>query len=255
MGQDRNDGSALSGALVPIVAAALGVAAALPAVRWEPLHYDEAISLEYSVRPVTEIVKGVFVDRGGSLLYFFVEHATLSWPGGVEGLHLPKVACFGLAIVAAWFLARALFGGLEAGLVAFALATAPLALSLATFARMYSPFLLVVLVATILGERAGRLGGLRRWVVAGVATGLLVHVHPIAPLYALPALLAAWAASGLDTRAFARRAWPAAAAAAVVAAPTCTRSPSSARGTTSAPAAGCSRRPPAARCRRRACGC
>lgn len=218
----RSNGNGLSGpwgVLVPIAAAALGAAAALPAVRREALHYDEAITLEYSVRPLGEIVRSVFLERGGSLLYFFVEHVTLSKPGGVEGLRLPSVVCFALAIVASWFLGRALFGGLEAGLEAFALATAPLAVSLATFARMYSPLLLLVLLATILGERAGRLGGLRRWVFAGVATGLLVHVHPIAPLYVLPPLLAAWAGSGLDALAFARRAWPAAAAAAVVAAP------------------------------------
>src|SRR5215207_295263 len=218
----RSNGNGLSlpyGVLVGIAAAALGTAVALPAVRREALHYDEAVTLEYSVRPLGEIVRSVFLDRGGSLLYFFVEHVTLSTPGGVEGLRLPSVVCFALAIVAAWFLGRALFGGLEAGLEAFALATAPLAVSLATFARMYSPFLLLVLLATILGERAGRLGGRRRWVMAGVATGLLVHVHPIAPLYVLPPLIAAWAASELDARAFARRAWPAAAAAVAVASP------------------------------------
>jgi hypothetical protein len=219
MGKDGNDGYSLSEGLVPVVAAALGIAAALPAVRWEPLHFDEAITLEYAVRPAAEIVEGVFVDRGGSLLYFFVEHATLSWPGGVEGLRLPNVVSFGLAIGAVWLLCRRLFGPVEGALLAFALASAPLAVSLASFARMYSPFLLLVLVAMLLSERAARVGGKGSWIAAGAATGLLVHVHPIAPLYMAAPLLAAWAVSGLDPRSFARAAWPAAAAAALVAAP------------------------------------
>jgi uncharacterized membrane protein len=219
MGTNGNGRSTVAGVVAATAAAALGTALALPAVRWEALHYDEAVTLEYSMQPLDEIVRSVFVDRGGSLLYFFAEHVTLSTLGGVEGLRLPNVVCFALAVVAAWSLIRTLFGDLEAALGAVALAVAPLAVSLATFARMYTPFLLLVLVATILGERAGRLGGRSRWLMAGAATGLLVHVHPIAPLYALPPLLAAWAASGLDARAFAVRAWPGVAAAALVAAP------------------------------------
>lgn len=219
MGQDGNDGYSLWGGLAPVAAAVLGVAVALPAVRWEPLHVDEAITLEYAVRSPAEIVEGVFVDRGGSLFYFFVEHATLSWPGGIEGLRLPNVLGFGLAIAAAWLLGRRLFGPLESALLAFALASAPLAVSLATFARMYSPFLLLVLVATLLSERAARVGRVGSWIAAGAATGVLVHVHPIAPLYMAVPPLAAWAVSGLDVRSFARIAWPAVAAAALVTAP------------------------------------
>ena len=198
---------------------AVGTLLALPAVWSEPLHYDEAVTLEYAVRPFGDIVRSVFVERGGSLVYFFVEHATLAVPGGIEGLRLPNLACFALSIAASWGVGRALFGQLEAALVAFAVATAPLAVSLATFARMYSPFLLLVLVAVLLADRAGRLGGRSRWVAAGAATGLLVHVHPIAPVYILPAVIAAWAPAGGGMVAFLRRAWPAVVAAAIVAAP------------------------------------
>ncbi len=170
-------------------AVTLGAAATLPAVRWEPLHFDEAVMLDFSRRSLGAIVRDVFVDRGGAPAQFLVEHATLSWPGGVEGLRLPSVLFFLLSLPVAAAVARRLLGETAGLLLPLLLALAPLAVELATFGRMYALFLLCVLGATWLGIRAAESGSPRDWALAGAATGLLVYVHPIAPLYAPLALL------------------------------------------------------------------
>lgn len=193
----------------------LGAAAALPAVRWEPLHLDEATMLSFSRRSLWAIVQDVFVDRGGAPAQFFVEHATLAWPGGVEGLRGPSLVFFLLALPVAAAVARALLGETAGLLLPLLLAAAPLAVELATFARMYALFLLAVLCATWLGIRAARRGREADWAAAGAAAAALVYVHPVAPLYAPLALL-----TGLAVR---RRPWrelrPALVAGAVVALP------------------------------------
>ena len=193
----------------------VGAAAALPAIRWEPLHLDEATMLSFSRRSLWAIVQDVFVDRGGAPAQFFVEHATLSWPGGIEGLRGPSLVFFLLALPVAGAVARHLLGESAGLLLPLLLAPAPLAVELATFARMYALFLLAVLCATWLGMRAAERGRTSDWAVAGAAAGALVYVHPIAPLYAPLALL-----TGLALR---RRPWrelrPALVAGAVVALP------------------------------------
>ena len=99
------------------------------------------------------------------------------------------------------------------------LALAPLAVNLATFGRMYSLFLATTLWATFLALVAAERGRPLSWGVAGAALGLLVYVHPIAPLYLGVALLSAlvhgW--SGLSSTV--RRAWPGPVAAVAVGLP------------------------------------
>jgi hypothetical protein len=170
-------------------AVALAAAATAPAVTWEPLHLDEAIMLHFSRLSFGSIVKDVFIDRGGAPAQFFVEHVTLSWPGGAAGLRVPSLLFFLLALPVAAAVARSLLDERAALLLPFLLALAPLADELATFARMYALFLLTVLGATWLGIRAAERRDARAWAAAGAAAGLLVYVHPIAPLYAPLALL------------------------------------------------------------------
>jgi hypothetical protein len=211
----------LNARLLAALALALsgGAALALPAVWWEPLHLDEAITIEYARRPFASIFRDVFVDRGGAPLHFFVEHVTLSVPGGIEGLRLPSVVFFLLSLVLAAAFARELAGE-EAGLLTpLLLAVAPLGISLATFARMYALFVAAVLGTTLLALLAARTGKRGDWIVAGAVTGALVYIHPIAPLYC-----ALVAATGLivaerHPRALFREAWPGAAVGAAVAAP------------------------------------
>lgn len=198
---------------------ALALALAAPAVWWEPLHLDERITIEYAERSLGSIVRDVFFDRGGAPLHFFLEHATLSLPGGIEGLRLPSVAFFLVAVALAAVLARELLGASVALLALPLLAVAPLGLSLSSFARMYTLFVAAVLAATLLALRAGRSGERRDWILAGSAAGALVYVHPIAPLYAALAAATGILAAERPLRTLVRESLAAVVAAAVVAAP------------------------------------
>jgi hypothetical protein len=164
-------------------AGALAVAASLPAVWWEPLHVDEAVTLTLAPLGFGEILDTVFVDKGGAPLHFFVEHALLAWPGGLEGLRLPSLVFFLLALPAALLVGRELLGEPEAALGTLLLALAPLAVSLAGFGRMYTLFLAAVLWATWGVLVAAKTDGWVAWALAGAAAGLLVYIHPVAPPY------------------------------------------------------------------------
>jgi hypothetical protein len=211
----------LNARLLAALALALsgGAALALPAVWWEPLHLDEAITIEYAERSYASIVRDVFVERGGAPVHFFVEHVTLAVPGGIEGLRLPSLVFFLLSLVLAAFLARELAGEAAGLLTPLLLAVAPLGLSLATFARMYSLFVAAVLGTTLLALRAARTEERRDWIVAGAAAGALVYIHPIAPLYCALAAGTGLIVAGRHPRVLLREAWPGAAVAAAVAAP------------------------------------
>lgn len=164
-------------------AGALAVAAALPAVWWEPLHVDEAVTLTLAPLGFGEILDTVFVEKGGAPVHFFVEHVLLEWPGGLEGLRLPSLVFFLLALPAVLLVGRELVGEWEAALGTLLLALAPLAVSLAGFGRMYTLFLAAVLWATWGVLLAAKTGGWVAWALAGAAAGLLVYIHPVAPPY------------------------------------------------------------------------
>jgi Dolichyl-phosphate-mannose-protein mannosyltransferase len=175
----------VSGRLWLTVAAtgALAVAAALPAVWWEPLHVDEAVTLTLAPLGFGEIVDTVFVEKGGAPVHFFVEHALLDWPGGLEGLRLSSLVFLLLALPASALVGRELVGEWEAALGTLLLGLAPLAVSLATFGRMYTLFLAGVLWATWGVLVAAKSGGWVAWALAGAVAGLLVYIHPVAPPY------------------------------------------------------------------------
>ncbi len=201
------------------LALSVGAALALPALWWEPLHLDEAITMDYARRSYASIVTDVFLDRGGAPLHFFVEHVTLAVPGGIEGLRLPSVVFFLLSLVLAAFFARDLAGEAVGLLTPLLLAVAPLGVSLATFARMYSLFVAAGLGATLLALLAGRTGRRGDWIVAGAVIGALVYVHPIAPLYCALAAATGLIVADRHPRVLWREAWPGAVVAVVVAAP------------------------------------
>jgi hypothetical protein len=211
----------LNARLVAALALALSGAAALalPALWWEPLHLDEAITIDYARRSYASIVTDVFLDRGGAPLHFFVEHVTLAVPGGIEGLRLPSVVFFLLSLVFAALFARELAGEGVGLLTPLLLAVAPLGISLATFARMYSLFVAAVLGATLLALLAGRTGRRGDWIVVGAVIGALVYVHPIAPLYCALAAGTGLIVAEQRPRTLLREAWPGAVVALAVAAP------------------------------------
>jgi hypothetical protein len=170
-------------ALAWLGAAMLATALTLPAVWWEPLHGDEIVTLRFARRSPGEILDNIFVNRGGAPLHFLVERVTLAWPDGLAGLRLPSVVFFVLALPAAGLVAGRLVDRRAALILPFALACAPLAVGLGTFGRMYSMFLAATLWATVLALWAARKDRWWAWTLAGIAAGLLVYVHPVAPLY------------------------------------------------------------------------
>lgn len=166
-----------------VVGALLSLAGTLPALRLVPIHVDEATTLEYASHRFTSIAHDTFLARGGGPVYFYLEHGTLSWPGGLDGLRLPSVVFLVLALVAAWFFGQQLLGPEAGAGLVIALAVAPLAVSLGTFARPYTMLLALLLLAAWLSLRAGAQPSRGRWIAAGISSGLLFSVHPIAPLY------------------------------------------------------------------------
>ena len=195
-------------ALVWSLSALFAFAVGLPAVWWEPLHLDEAIMLRFATRAPREILTDVFVERGGAPLQFFVEHVTLQWPGGLAGLRLPSLCFFALAVVFSGLLALELFGEREALIVPPLLATAPLAVELGTFARMYALFLWLAITVGWLALVAGRSGRRRDWLLTGALAGGLVYVHPIAPLACAAALAGPFLVDSRPLRVVLGRAWP-----------------------------------------------
>ena len=171
-------------------AAVLAAAVVLPAVWWEPLHVDEWVTLTVAPHSPGTIVHEIVVRKGGGPVHFLLEHLFLQWPGGIEGLRLPSLVAFLAALPAAGLLARRLAGRTESLLLPAILALAPLAVELASFGRMYGLFLATYLWATYAALRAAE-RGLFPFLLAAAALGALVYVHPIAPLYAAPALAGA----------------------------------------------------------------
>jgi hypothetical protein len=208
-----------SRAVVWTLAAILATAAALPAVWWESLHQDEVVVLSFARRPFGEILDAVFVERGGAPAHFLLEHVLLSRPGGLEGLRIPSFLFFILALPAAGLVAERLVHRAAALVLVPALAIAPLAVDLATFGRMYALFLATTLWATLLALLAADRAQPALWAAAGVALGLLVYIHPIAPLYIGIALVSALIHGWRGLREMLRTAWPAAIAPVVVSLP------------------------------------
>jgi hypothetical protein len=165
------------------VGALLSLAGTLPALRLVPIHVDEATTLEYASHRFTSIAHDTFLARGGGPVYFYLEYGTLSWPGGLDGLRGPSVLFLVSALVAVWFFGKELLGAEAGAGLVIALAVAPLAVSLGTFARPYTMLLALLLLAAWLSLRAGAHPSRGRWIAAGVASGLLFTIHPIAPLY------------------------------------------------------------------------
>ena len=205
--------------LACVAGAVLAAAMSLPALWWAPLNIDEDVTLRIAPHSFAAIVDAVFGERGGGPAHFLLTHATLEWPGGLLGLRLPSLLALVAALPAAAILGVELVGRTEAAIAVVALGAAPLAVAYATFGRPHTLFLAAVLWATVAALRAARLGGARRWILAGVLLGVLPYVHPTAPLYAATAFAGALVWARGPVRAVARGAASGAVAAVVVALP------------------------------------
>lgn len=181
-------------------AVALATAVALPAVWWEPLHVDEFVTLTVAPHSAGAIVEEIFERKGGSPVHFLLEHVFLEWPGGIEGLRLPSLLAFAIALPAAGLLARELAGRRESLLLPVVLALSPLAVELATFGRMYGLLLASYLWAVVAALHAAKRGTAALF-LAAAALGALVYFHPLAPLYGGPALAGVVFLAGVRPRA------------------------------------------------------
>jgi hypothetical protein len=159
-------------------------------------------------RGYREIWSIVFGDRGGGPLHFFLEHLTLSWPGGFVGLRGPSLVFVLATIPAAALLARELAGRAAAIGSAILLGASPLVTSFATFGRPHVMLMAWIAWGLWLGIVAARDGGRGRWILTGAVLGTSVLVHPIAPMYALAALACSLVYAERSVRALVREAWP-----------------------------------------------
>ena len=169
-----------------LVAGAIVLALAVRAVVRAPLNVDEELTLRIareSFGSIFDIARG----RGGGPFHFWLEHLTMSWPGGLAGLRAPSIVFMLAALVAVGLIAEELAGRVEAAATVLLLASAPLAISYSSFGRPHSMLLAWITWGTLLGLRAARRTDTRLWIAAGAVLGSSIFVHPTAPLYALTA--------------------------------------------------------------------
>ena len=193
-----------------VAAAALAVGLALPAVWWAPVNVDEEVTMVVSRRSLGQVWSIVWGDRGGGPLHFFLEHATLAWPGGLPGLRVPSLVFLVAVLPAAALIARELAGPVVAAVAVLLLGAAPLAVSHGTFGRPHVMLMAWFSWALWAGLRAARTGRRAWWIAAAVALAAMVLVHPIAPVYAAAGAVAALAYAPRPARVVVREAWPAA---------------------------------------------
>jgi hypothetical protein len=193
-------------------AAAIALVLCLPAVWWAPVNVDEEVTMAIAPRPLRDVWSIVWGDRGGGPIHFFIEHATLEWPGGLVGLRVPSLVFLLAAIPAAALIARELVGRVAAAIAVLLLGAAPLAVSHGTFGRPHVMLMAWFAWSLWAGLRAARTGSRTWWVVAALALASSVLVHPIAPVYAGAGAIAALLYAPRRPLAVAREAWPAAVA-------------------------------------------
>jgi hypothetical protein len=177
----------------------------VPDVGEKPYYEDEAVSGLISQRPLLEVLDTVMLDRGGAPLHFVLAHATF-WiePTGGALRWLSVLAALG-TVPLCFDLGRRL-GGVEAGVVAGAVAASSTALAIyGSFGRMYALLVFVAALFADLFVRALRLRTTGAVAAAAAAGWLLPAVHPYG---AIPAAVALVAAGVLWSRRPLRAAWP-----------------------------------------------
>jgi Dolichyl-phosphate-mannose-protein mannosyltransferase len=190
------------------LALVLAAALAARAILWAPLNVDEELTRRVATEPFGSIFHIVSSERGGGPFHFWLIHFMLEWPKGLIGLRLPSLVLFIASLPAVALIGLELAGVIAAAAAVLLTATAPLAISYSTFGRPHALLLFWIEWGTLFGFRAARLGGRRRWIVAGAVLGSSVFVHPTAPLYAATAGLAALVYCPRSPRELIREAWP-----------------------------------------------
>jgi hypothetical protein len=162
------------------------------------------------MRPLSEVLETVMVDRGGAPLHFVFAHLAFWVDTSPEALRWLSVA-FALGTVPLCFELGRRLDGSGAGLVAAAVAASSTALAVyGSFGRMYALFAFFAALFAVLFVRALELRTTSSVAAAAGAGLLLLAVHPYG---AIPAFVALAAAAVLWRGRPLTAAWPVAAAA------------------------------------------
>ncbi|HET6643640.1 MAG TPA: glycosyltransferase family 39 protein [Gaiellaceae bacterium] len=196
--EDRRSKNVLLRARTRLLAAASLAAATgfllyqlAPDINGKALYEDEAITALISMRPLTEVLDTVLLDRGGAPLHFVLTHFVFSVDASSSALRWLSVL-FALAAVPLCFDLGRRLGGLGAGVVAAVVAASSTALAVyGSFGRMYA---LLVFVAALFADffvRALEVRTTSAVALAAAAGWLLPAVHPYGAIPALVALVVA----------------------------------------------------------------
>jgi hypothetical protein len=180
-----------------------------PDVRGKPYYEDEAVAGLIAMRPLSEVLETVLLDRGGAPLHFVLTHAAFWVHTSADALRWLSVLAALAAVPLCFDLARRL-GGVGAGVIAAAVAASSTALAVyGSFGRMYALFVFVAALFADLFVRALQLRTPRAVAAAAAAGWLLPAVHPYG---AIPAFVALVAAAAIWRGRPLRAAWPVAVA-------------------------------------------
>ena len=160
-------------------------------VTGKALFEDEAITALISMRPLTEVLDTVVLDRGGAPLHFVLAHVVFSVDASASALRWLSVL-FALASVPLCFDLGRRLDGLGAGVIAAFVAASSTALAVyGSFGRMYALLVFVAALFADLFVRALELRTTSAVAFAAAAGWLLPAVHPYGAIPALVALIAA----------------------------------------------------------------
>jgi hypothetical protein len=175
------------------VAAAVGLLLyrLVPDVGSKPIYEDEAISGLISMRPLSEVLDTVVLDRGGAPLHFVLAHLAFELDPSYESLRWLSVLFAAGAVPLSFDLGRRL-GGSWAGVIAAAVVASSTALAVyGTFGRMYALLVLVAALFADLYVRALDRPTTGTIAAASAAGWLLPATHPYGAIPAFVALVAA----------------------------------------------------------------
>jgi hypothetical protein len=170
------------GALATI---AYGVAVLGFGLVYRPLHNDEGVTLQVASHASAHQVLDVAVnDRHGPPLHYLLVHASLLWRDDMLGLRLPSALLGILTVALAFGFGRELLGRHGGGPVAAIVASSPVVVHLAQFARGYTAMLAGSFASLWLLLVLLRTRQARYIAPYGLAALLLAAAHPFG-LFAL----------------------------------------------------------------------
>jgi hypothetical protein len=109
---------------------------------FRPLHNDEAVTLRVaSHASALDVLDAAINDRHGPPLHYLLVHASLVWRDDMLGLRLPSALLGIVAVGMSYLFGRELLGRATGALICLIVATSPVVVFLAQFARGYTAML------------------------------------------------------------------------------------------------------------------